>query len=75
MPPGDYLAGEEFLCERGTSELLQHWLLRDAPAAPGGYLASHEVSPHGTMVADALLAEALVSGGKPRWGGRILRSG
>lgn len=63
--PCDYLAGEELLCERGISELMQYWKLREAPAALAGELSILEISPHGIVViADALLAKALAPGEK-----------
>ena len=67
--PSDYLAGEELLCERGISELMQPWQLNDAPDALSGPLAILEVSPHGIVVADALLVKALAPGEKAtvRW--------
>lgn len=57
--PCNYLAGEELLCERGIAELMQHWRLKDARGALAGPLAILEVSPHGIVVADALLVKAL----------------
>ena len=57
--PIDYLAGDELLCERGIFDLIQPWQLKDAPDALSGPLAILEVSPHGIVVADALLVKAL----------------
>lgn len=57
--PSDYVAGEELLRERGIAELMQPLRLKDAAAALSGPLAILEVSPHGIVVADALLVKAL----------------
>ncbi|MFJ6417204.1 hypothetical protein [Paeniglutamicibacter sp. NPDC091659] len=54
-----YLAGEDLQCERVISKLIKPRKLKYAPGALSGPLAILEVSPHGIMVADALLVKAL----------------
>lgn len=55
----EYAQGEAMLCERGIAELMDHWRLSDAIQALAGDLSILEVSPHGIVVADALLTKAL----------------
>ncbi|MGL3804810.1 hypothetical protein ACSYDW_01795 [Paeniglutamicibacter sp. R2-26] len=57
--PCDYVDGEERLCEQGIAELMQPWVLEGGRGAFSGPLAILEVSPHGIVVADALLLKAL----------------
>lgn len=77
--PGDYMDAEEILCERGISELMETWELRGQDAGVRKNLSILEVSPHGIVVADALLTKALVPTEKftVRWpdtDGMLIRS-
>lgn len=57
--PTDYAQGEALLGERGIAELMDYWHLSGATQALSGDLSILEVSPHGIVVADALLTKAL----------------
>ncbi|PQZ95738.1 hypothetical protein CQ018_00010 [Arthrobacter sp. MYb227] len=56
----DYLSAEELLCDRGIAELMEQWTLIDENDASRTNLSILEVSPHGIVLADALLTKALV---------------
>lgn len=58
--PTEYTQGEAMLCERGIAELMDPWHLSGATHTLAGGLSILEVSPHGIVVADALLTKALV---------------
>ncbi|WP_404285683.1 hypothetical protein [Glutamicibacter arilaitensis] len=55
----DFFQGEELLAARGLSELMNPWMLRDAPPDKHSPLSILEVSPQGIVLADALLTKAL----------------
>ncbi|WP_308797438.1 hypothetical protein [Agromyces silvae] len=54
--PQEYVDAEELLIDRGIAELAEHWRLDGGDQA----LAIAELSPHGIVLRDALLAKALV---------------
>lgn len=57
--PTDYLSGEEFLIQRGISELMNDWIITSGDHANSSKMSILEVSSKGIILADALMAKAL----------------